>query len=172
MSFALSKRLLEEFRPYVASYNLTAVCLGLVFGAMDGPRPVQTALGDKASKALAAPDSDASAASEGSAAATALASEGISLDANSTESPWDKAKKSAQHISDSQPQELTFVRQFLLTLPGIDLALRLGKRARAIGAPPTALLGAATPALGMPLVLYLIGGYPSGVALRGLYDSM
>merc|ERR1712129_365533 len=49
------------------------------------------------------------------------------------------------------PKELGFWRQLLLTTPGIMLALRLGRRARELAAPPSALVLAAGPALSVPL---------------------
>mmetsp|Transcript_113556 Transcript_113556/g.331816 ORF Transcript_113556/g.331816 Transcript_113556/m.331816 type:complete len:129 (-) Transcript_113556:42-428(-) len=66
----------------------------------------------------------------------------------------------AQH-----PSELGFLRQLAVTSPGVALALRLGRRAREIGAPPSALAVAALPCISCPLILY-ISGYPTGVALR------
>mmetsp|Transcript_33199 Transcript_33199/g.103507 ORF Transcript_33199/g.103507 Transcript_33199/m.103507 type:complete len:132 (-) Transcript_33199:89-484(-) len=65
----------------------------------------------------------------------------------------------------AHPNELGFFRQLLVTTPGVALALRLGRRAREIGAPKSALALAALPSISCPLVLY-ISGYPAGVALR------
>mmetsp|Transcript_282 Transcript_282/g.527 ORF Transcript_282/g.527 Transcript_282/m.527 type:complete len:131 (-) Transcript_282:131-523(-) len=63
------------------------------------------------------------------------------------------------------PNELGFFRQLIITSPGVVLALRLGRRAREIGAPASALALAAVPSISCPLILY-ITGYPTGVALR------
>merc|ERR1719203_2579904 len=93
--------------------------------------------------------------------------EGEALPESASEHAWRAAKNSVA----SPPQELGFARQFLLTLPGVVLAMRLGRRAREINAPPAALAMAALPSLSCPLALYLLGGYPTGAALRAWVDG-
>ncbi|CAE6921517.1 unnamed protein product, partial [Symbiodinium sp. CCMP2456] len=64
------------------------------------------------------------------------------------------------------PPELGVVRQLLLTFPGICLALPLGKRGHAIGAPVASMAICVTGLIWGPMLLYLYGGYPAGVELH------
>mmetsp|Transcript_11192 Transcript_11192/g.24213 ORF Transcript_11192/g.24213 Transcript_11192/m.24213 type:complete len:142 (-) Transcript_11192:141-566(-) len=64
------------------------------------------------------------------------------------------------------PRELGVVRQLLLTFPGICLALPLGRRGHAAGAPFASMAICVTALIWCPLLLYLYGGYPAGIALH------
>ena len=62
-------------------------------------------------------------------------------------------------------RELGFWRQFILTTPGIALALRLGLKGQELKASPGAILLTMMPTLWGPLLLYLFVGYPLGMQL-------
>ena len=63
------------------------------------------------------------------------------------------------------PRELGFWRQFIVTTPGVALALRLGVKGQAMKAPPSAILLTLMPTVWGPFVLYLFG-YPMGIRLH------
>eukprot|EP00928_Gymnodinium_smaydae_P080359 TRINITY_DN64072_c0_g1_i1.p1 TRINITY_DN64072_c0_g1~~TRINITY_DN64072_c0_g1_i1.p1 ORF type:complete len:159 (-),score=48.44 TRINITY_DN64072_c0_g1_i1:125-601(-) len=142
---SFTRQLFVEFLPWVQGYNAGAFLLGLGCGYYDGtpapPAPSPQGGSSASSSAPAVPERRLSPAE---AAAQALA---------------------------SPPRELGFARQFVVTLPGVALALRLGRRARELGAPPRSLALVAAPSLAAPLLLYLLSGYPSGVALRAAWDA-
>eukprot|EP00435_Cladocopium_sp_Y103_P036705 s482_g9.t1 len=64
------------------------------------------------------------------------------------------------------PRELGFWRQFILTTPGVALALRLGLKGQELKASPGAILLTMMPTLWGPLLLYLFVGYPLGTKLH------
>eukprot|EP00929_Paragymnodinium_shiwhaense_P017276 TRINITY_DN126358_c0_g1_i1.p1 TRINITY_DN126358_c0_g1~~TRINITY_DN126358_c0_g1_i1.p1 ORF type:complete len:161 (-),score=19.64 TRINITY_DN126358_c0_g1_i1:196-678(-) len=151
-----ARQLLEEFSPFVRHYNLGAALLGVGFGAWDRPVP------RKKVEVLPVPtsvhsglESDAEAAPSGVAAPA------------QRPSITEIARKAAH----DQPKELGFLRQLVLTTPGVVLAFRLGRRAREINAAPSALLLAAVPSLSCPLLLYILGGYPTGAILRSWWEG-
>lgn len=138
---AAARQLLTEFQPLVGGYSFAAVAFGTIFGACDAPSSSKRPEGESAARERG----------------------GMSV--------AERLEASRSVVMESQPRELTFSRQLILTAPGIALALRLGRRAREIKAPPTGLALAAFPSLVCPLLLYLLVGYPCGVSLRALADG-
>ncbi|CAK0877088.1 unnamed protein product [Prorocentrum cordatum] len=158
---APARALLGEFAPWVRRYNAGAALLGVAFGAWDAPEMRGRAPG-AASPEAAAPDGPGA----GMAPASAPAPGG----AGAVAGPPRGAAAAAAELP-AAPRELGLWRTALLTAPGAALALQLGRRAREIGAPPSALALAALPSLSCPLLLYLLGGYPTGAVLRAWYDG-
>eukprot|EP00927_Polykrikos_kofoidii_P005497 TRINITY_DN12176_c1_g1_i1.p1 TRINITY_DN12176_c1_g1~~TRINITY_DN12176_c1_g1_i1.p1 ORF type:complete len:151 (+),score=30.67 TRINITY_DN12176_c1_g1_i1:271-723(+) len=141
---ALARQLLDECIPFVRRYNFGAAAFGVAMGWYDGPRP------PKVQPPPSPPQQD---------------------EQQPAMSAAQRSAELARRAMTEQPQELGFVRQFILTSPGVVLALRLGRRARELQAPPRALALAALPSLSCPLLLYILGGYPTGAALRHWKDS-
>mmetsp|Transcript_18894 Transcript_18894/g.34661 ORF Transcript_18894/g.34661 Transcript_18894/m.34661 type:complete len:152 (+) Transcript_18894:53-508(+) len=143
---ASARQLLEEFKPWVRAYNAGAVFAGVGFGWWDAPAPRRAA----PSKPRPPPPSSG----------------------EQPESRWKMAMAAALDASAERPPELgSLTRQLVITAPGFMLALRLGRRAREIGAGPGSLALAALPSLSCPLLLYLLGGYPTGAFLRAWSDG-
>mmetsp|Transcript_15330 Transcript_15330/g.48186 ORF Transcript_15330/g.48186 Transcript_15330/m.48186 type:complete len:176 (+) Transcript_15330:91-618(+) len=158
-------QLLEEFRPWVQRYNFGAAALGVALGAWDGPPHTQSQ-----PEAVPAPGRvHLQPQPEG---APALGTEhpqprqeGLVAPGPEQPQPQPQSEGALATWKTRPPDELSFLRQLLITTPGIALALRLGRRAREIGAPASALALAALPSISFPLVIY-ISGYPLGVGLR------
>eukprot|EP00933_Yihiella_yeosuensis_P084134 TRINITY_DN98527_c0_g1_i1.p1 TRINITY_DN98527_c0_g1~~TRINITY_DN98527_c0_g1_i1.p1 ORF type:complete len:156 (-),score=35.02 TRINITY_DN98527_c0_g1_i1:89-556(-) len=149
MAVASAKVLLDEFAPWVRRYNIGAAVLGVALGAWDGPQKSKNGI---------APLAFSNTSSAKNAETSAEDSAGDSEKTN-----FQRALEAVK----KHPPELGFFRQFVLTTPGIILALKLGGRAQAMQAPPAALLLASVPSLSCPLLVYVLGGYPAGVFLRG-----
>ena len=76
-----------------------------------------------------------------------------------------KVPTSSYHFQSNLCRELGFWRQFIVTTPGVALALRLGVKGQAMKAPPSAILLTLMPTVWGPFVLYLFG-YPMGIRLH------
>lgn len=71
----------------------------------------------------------------------------------------------SSYLQSNLCRELGFWRQFIVTTPGVALALRLGVKGQAMKAPPSAILLTLMPTVWGPFVLYLFG-YPMGIRLH------